>query len=45
MKLLGDMGQVKACLSPFGDTINLDARQMHGLLRMYHGHGNVFVHN
>jgi hypothetical protein len=26
MILLGDLAQVKACLSPFGDSANLDAR-------------------
>jgi hypothetical protein len=26
MELLGDMGQVKAYFSPFGDSVNLSAR-------------------
>jgi hypothetical protein len=38
----GDMGQVEACLGPFGDSVNLSARWVHGLCRMYHGHGNHF---
>jgi hypothetical protein len=36
MILLGDEAQVEACLSPFGDSGNLDARNMRGLCRMYH---------
>jgi hypothetical protein len=31
MVLLGDVGQVKACFGPFRDSVNLDARQVHGL--------------
>jgi hypothetical protein len=42
MILLGDMAQVKACFSPFGDSANLDARQVHGLRQTYHRLGNCF---
>jgi class 3 adenylate cyclase len=42
MVLLGDVGQVEACFGPFGDSVNLDARQVHGLHRMYHGPVNHF---
>jgi hypothetical protein len=35
MVLLGDEAQVEACLGPFGDSANLDARLVHGLRRMY----------
>jgi hypothetical protein len=31
MVLLGDIGQVEARFGPFGDSINLDARWVHGL--------------
>jgi hypothetical protein len=44
MVLLGDIGQVEAHFGPFGDSINLNARQIRGLRRMYHGHGNLFRH-
>jgi hypothetical protein len=44
MVLLGDIGQVEARFGPFGDRINLDARLVHGLHRMYNGHGNLFRH-
>jgi hypothetical protein len=37
MILLGDKAQVEACLSPFGDSSNLDATKVSGLCRMYHG--------
>jgi hypothetical protein len=36
MVLLGDETQVEACLGPFRDSANLDARSEHGLHRMYH---------
>jgi hypothetical protein len=36
MECLGDVGHVEACLGPLGDSANLDARQVHGLRRMYH---------
>jgi hypothetical protein len=38
--LLGDEAQVEAGLSPFGDSANLDARNVHGLCRTYHWLGN-----
>jgi hypothetical protein len=28
---LGDEAQVEACFGPFGDSANLDAREVHGL--------------
>jgi hypothetical protein len=34
--LLGDGAQVEARLSPFGDSVNLDARKVCGLCRAYH---------
>jgi hypothetical protein len=30
MVLLGDVGQVEACFGPFGDSINLEVRYVHG---------------
>jgi hypothetical protein len=35
MELLGDVGQVEPRFSPFGDSINLEARQVHGLCQIY----------
>jgi hypothetical protein len=42
MVLLGDVGQVEACFGPFVDSVNLSARWVDGLHRMYHEHGNHF---
>jgi hypothetical protein len=42
MVLLGNVGQLEARFSLFGDSINHGARLVHGLRRMYHGHGNHF---
>jgi hypothetical protein len=33
MVLLSDAAQVEARFGPFGDSVNLDARQVHGLLQ------------
>jgi hypothetical protein len=44
MVLLGDVDQVEACFGPFGDSVNLSTRWVHGLRRMYHGHRNHFWH-
>jgi hypothetical protein len=35
MELLGDMGQVEARFDTFGDSVNLDARYVHGSGRTY----------
>ena len=43
MVLLGDEAPVEAPFSPFGDSANLDARLVHGLLRTYHRLGNRFA--
>jgi hypothetical protein len=32
--------RVKCTIRLFGDSVNLDARWVHGLRRMYHRHGN-----
>jgi len=42
MVLLRDVGQVDAHFSPFGDSVNLDARLVHGLHQMHHRLGNQF---
>ena len=42
MILLYDVGQVEGCFGPFGDSVNLNARKVLGLHRMYHRHGNHF---
>jgi hypothetical protein len=44
MVLLGDISQVEARFELFGDSINLNARQVHGLCRMYHRHQNLLRH-
>jgi hypothetical protein len=31
MELLGDVSEVEARLGPFGDSVNLGARKVHGL--------------
>jgi hypothetical protein len=41
---LGDVGQVEARFGSFRDSVNLSARLVHGLRRMYHGHENHFGH-
>jgi hypothetical protein len=38
MELLGDMGQVEARFDTFGDSVNLNARYVHGSGRTYHKH-------
>ena len=42
MELLGDMGLVESCFGPFGDSISVDARYLHGLRHMYHWLRNCF---
>jgi hypothetical protein len=41
---LGDVDQAEAHFDPFEDSFILSARQVLGLRRMYHGHGNGFGH-
>jgi hypothetical protein len=40
--LLHDVGQMEARIGPFGDSVNLNARSVHSLHRMYHRFGNHF---
>jgi hypothetical protein len=42
MELLGDEAQVEARFSPFGDSANIGARQVHDLRRTYHRLRNHF---
>jgi hypothetical protein len=42
MVLLGDVGHVESSFGPFGDSVNLEARDVHGLRRKYHGLRNCF---
>jgi hypothetical protein len=44
MVLLDDRAQVKAHFGPFGDSANLDRREVHYLRRTYHRLGNSFGH-
>ena len=36
MELLGDVGLVESCFSPFGDSAIFGPRQVHGLRQTYH---------
>ena len=36
MELLGDVGHVESRFSPFGDSVSVGARYVHGLHQMYH---------
>jgi hypothetical protein len=36
MALVGDEAQVEACFSLFGDSANLNTRQVNGLPQTYH---------
>ena len=42
MELLGDVGHVEPCSNPFGDSVSVGARWVHGLRRMYHRLKNRF---
>jgi hypothetical protein len=42
--LVSDMGRVESRFSPFGDSVSVSARQVHGLHQTYHGHRNHFGH-
>jgi hypothetical protein len=38
--LISDMGRVESRFSPFGDSVSVSARQVHGSHRTYHSHRN-----
>jgi hypothetical protein len=40
--LVSDMGRVESRFNPFGDSVSVSARQVHGLHRTYHRHRNHF---
>ena len=42
MVLLHDVGQVEACFGLFGDGVNLNTSQVHGLRQTYHRLENYF---
>ena len=42
MVLLGDVGHVESCFGPFGDSVSVGARLVHGLRQTYHRLGNGF---
>ena len=44
MVIIGDVAQVEALFGPFGDSANLDSRQVHGLRQTYHRLRNHFGH-
>jgi hypothetical protein len=44
MELLGDVGHAEPCFGPFGDSISVGARYVHGLCRTYHMIRNHRVH-
>jgi hypothetical protein len=44
MVLLGNNGQEETRFGPFGDSVNLGVRYVHGLYRMYYRHENHFGH-
>jgi hypothetical protein len=44
MELLGDVGHVESCFGPFGDSVSLSAKLVHGLRRTYRKLGNCFGH-
>jgi hypothetical protein len=42
MELIIDVGRVESRFSPLGDSVNVNAREVHGLHRTYHRHRNHF---
>jgi hypothetical protein len=40
--LVSDMGHVEFRFGPFGDSVSVSAREVHGLHRTYHRHRNRF---
>ena len=43
MELLGDVGHVESHFSPFGDSVSVGARLVHGLRQTYHGSKTILV--
>jgi hypothetical protein len=44
MVLLGDVGHVESCFGLFGDSVSVDARQVHSLHQTYHRLRNPLGH-
>ena len=44
MVLLGDVGHVESCFGPFGDSVRVRARLVHGLCQTYIGLGVIWTH-
>jgi hypothetical protein len=44
MELIGDVDHVECHFGPFGDSVSVDAIQVHGLRQMYHRLINHFGH-
>jgi hypothetical protein len=44
MELLGDVGYMESCFSPFGDSVSDDAKYVHGLCQAYHRLRNRLTH-
>ena len=42
MVLLGNVGHAESCFGPFGDSVRVGARLVHGLHQTYHRLGNRF---
>jgi hypothetical protein len=42
MELISGVGCVEFHFRPFGDSVNVSAREVHGLHRTYHRHRNHF---
>ena len=42
MELLGDVGHLEYRFFPFGDSVSVGARKVHGLRQMYHRLRNRF---
>jgi hypothetical protein len=42
MQLLGDEGHVQSHFGPFGDSVRVRAREVHGLYQTYHWLKNLF---
>ena len=45
MELLGDVGHMEPSFDPFGDSVSVGARSVHGLCQTYNGLKNRFGHN
>jgi hypothetical protein len=42
MELVSDVGRVESHYRPFGHSVSISARLVHGLHRTYHRHRNHF---